>query len=217
MTSQGMVLRNMSLVGATERATLTAEQRPVFEHGVRLLFGRWTALQLAVANEWGGSSSKQKAEELYEDVVGWFYAKKNHEMLDLEELLDEALQVEFNVQAEDDSPYQISRNLVNMHNQVARGDLSYVQALEVNPNPIVDAIRASTGLPGDNVEGGEGNESSSSEDESGDEDDEGGMDVDGMDEEAPVAVPAQPQEPLVDEDGFQRAVGRRGRRGNRQA
>ena len=32
----------------------------------------------------------------------------DHEMSDLEEVLDEALQLDFNVQAEDDSPYMVS-------------------------------------------------------------------------------------------------------------
>jgi hypothetical protein len=31
----------------------------------------------------------------------------DHEMFDLQELLDEALQVDFTIQAEDDSPYQV--------------------------------------------------------------------------------------------------------------
>jgi len=31
----------------------------------------------------------------------------DHEMNDLEDLLDEVLQVDFNVQAEDDSPYMV--------------------------------------------------------------------------------------------------------------
>lgn len=107
MTSQGMLLRNMALVGQTPGGQMPAQNKPVFEQGVRLLFERWTALMLGVMNEWGGSSSRDKAEELLQDTIHWFYGNKNHEMLDLEALLDEALQVEFHIQAEDDSPYQV--------------------------------------------------------------------------------------------------------------
>ena len=32
----------------------------------------WTALQLAVENQWGGRSSNQKAAQLESDVLGWF-------------------------------------------------------------------------------------------------------------------------------------------------
>lgn len=34
------------------------------------------------------------------------FAAPDHEMCDLQDLLDEALQVDFSIQAEDDSPYQ---------------------------------------------------------------------------------------------------------------
>lgn len=70
------MLRNMALVGQTAHVTMPAHQKYVFEEGVNLIFSRWTALQLAVANEWGGSTSRQKAQELLEDVIQWFYTSK---------------------------------------------------------------------------------------------------------------------------------------------
>ena len=53
---------------------LPAEARPLFEEGVNLTFSRWTALNLAIDNEWGGRNSREKAEQLYEDVLHWFYS-----------------------------------------------------------------------------------------------------------------------------------------------
>ena len=44
--------------------------------GVHSTFVRWTALQLAVENEWGGRSSSQKAAQLENDVLGWFVHSK---------------------------------------------------------------------------------------------------------------------------------------------
>lgn len=77
MTSQGMVLRRDVLVGGGQRRVeLPPQARPVFEEGCALIFTRWTALQLGVQNEWGGSSSAQKANELLQDVIGWFYNTK---------------------------------------------------------------------------------------------------------------------------------------------
>ncbi len=35
----------------------------------------------------------------------------DHEMCDLQDILDEALQLDFNIQAEDDSPYQVRGRL----------------------------------------------------------------------------------------------------------
>ena len=53
---------------------LPAQHRPQFEEGVNLLFSSWTALCLAIDNDWGGASSRQKAEQLYQDVLLWFYS-----------------------------------------------------------------------------------------------------------------------------------------------
>ena len=35
--------------------------------------GRMPALCLAIDNEWGAPASRQKAEQLYQDVLCWFY------------------------------------------------------------------------------------------------------------------------------------------------
>lgn len=40
--------------------------------GVHYCFLQWTALQLAISNEWGGRNSNQKALQLENDVVVWF-------------------------------------------------------------------------------------------------------------------------------------------------
>ena len=126
---------------------------------------------------------------------------------DLEELLDEALQVDFNVQAEDDSPYQVARSLVNMHNQVAGGDFSYLESLRQQQPASAAACQNADGPAAEE-------EDSSSSDEEGGSDDEGdAMDADGgEDMEMDDAPPAGP---VVDEDGFQ-VVQRKGSRGGRR-
>ncbi len=55
---------------------LPQQARPRFEEGVNLLFSRWTALCLAIDNEWGGRNSREKAEQIYNDVLHWFYNHK---------------------------------------------------------------------------------------------------------------------------------------------
>lgn len=52
---------------------LPIPHRAQFEEGVNLLFSSWTALCLAIDNAWGGPGSRQKAEQLYQDVLAWFY------------------------------------------------------------------------------------------------------------------------------------------------
>jgi pre-rRNA-processing protein TSR2 len=123
--------------------------------------------------------------------------------------LDEALQIDFNVQAEDDSPYQIARSLVNMHHRVAQGDFSYLESLRQQQPASAAACQNADGAAATE-------ESSSSSDDEGsgsDSDDamdaEGGEDMD-MDEAPPVK-----SGPVVDEDGFQ-VVQRKGRGGGRK-
>ena len=125
----------------------------------------------------------------------YVYISVDHEMSDLEELLEEAIQVDFNVQAEDDSPYMVSRSLVNMYNQVAHGDVSYIQTLreqfEKNGQNIV---AKSMRDPGSFM--GEGGSESSSSSSSEEEEEDHGMDVDDD-------VPESSNQPMIDEDGFQ--------------
>ena len=72
-----MVLRNMALVGGHQRRVeMPVQHRATFEEGAVLIFARWTALQLGVQNEWGGPKSAEKAQELLQDVIGWFYNTK---------------------------------------------------------------------------------------------------------------------------------------------
>ena len=76
MASQGMILSNMNLVGTTAKTDIPEEIKKLVEEGCFLIFMRWTALQLAIHNEWGGSDSKDKAQSLLEEVIEWFYTAK---------------------------------------------------------------------------------------------------------------------------------------------
>lgn len=72
LTARAMELRSGIYKGV--HGVLPVQQRAQFEEGVNLLFSSWTALCLAIDNEWGGPSSRQKAEQLYQDVLDWFYS-----------------------------------------------------------------------------------------------------------------------------------------------
>ena len=50
---------------------LSAEAGAVFQEGVGLVLSRWSALQLAIENEWGGRDSRLKAEQLVSDIISW--------------------------------------------------------------------------------------------------------------------------------------------------
>ncbi len=68
-----MQLRNGTMVGS---GIMPAQHRPAFEEGAKILFRKWTALSLAVENEWGGAFSKDKAQYFLEDTIEWFYKRK---------------------------------------------------------------------------------------------------------------------------------------------
>lgn len=52
-------------------AHLTAEAVNELREGIDLLLGRWSALQMAVQNEWGGRDTRQKAQQLADDIYQW--------------------------------------------------------------------------------------------------------------------------------------------------
>lgn len=68
-----MNLRSGAVVGA---GLVPPAARPAFEEGVGLVLAQWTALALAVENEWGGPFSRDKARELAGHVAEWFYGRK---------------------------------------------------------------------------------------------------------------------------------------------
>ncbi len=70
-----MQLRNGALMGGSQ-GQLPADRRPAFEEGLLLVFKRWTALCLALDGQWGGSSSADKAQTIYEETLDWFYKKR---------------------------------------------------------------------------------------------------------------------------------------------
>lgn len=55
----------------------------MFEEGAYLILARWTALALAVEQQWGGARSKEKAQQLYDDVIAWFYDSKGMLLFDI--------------------------------------------------------------------------------------------------------------------------------------
>jgi hypothetical protein len=66
-------------MASSSRTADVAASRVLSEKGaaamaecVGLLFGKWTALQLAVQNQWGGHDSQAKADRLASSVLSWF-------------------------------------------------------------------------------------------------------------------------------------------------
>lgn len=73
--STSMELRSGHVAGPLLQLP-SPEAKAGFEEGVGLVFSQWTALCLAVEQEWGGPDSEDKANYLIDDTIQWFYKKK---------------------------------------------------------------------------------------------------------------------------------------------
>lgn len=74
----------MDLRSGTRTTTtpqLSPEAKAGFEEGVGLIFSHWTALVLAVENQWGGPDSATKADYFIDDIIEWFHKKKGKQVL----------------------------------------------------------------------------------------------------------------------------------------
>lgn len=136
--------------------------------GVHFCFLRWTALQLAVENEWGGRSSNQKALQLENDILTWFVRSKVRRYIDeLELLLDDTMIEQFNVQAEDDSLQEVAEQLFVLHEECSQGNYETVNRLAAAASQSKPASAKSVKAPNEN------GEESDSDDDTMDEDGQG--------------------------------------------
>ncbi|KAG2694971.1 hypothetical protein I3843_08G167700 [Carya illinoinensis] len=108
---------------------LTAEAMPIFREGVYLVLSRWSALRMAVENEWGGRDSHRKADQLASDIISWFTQSREPLYIDdLENTLDEAL-LSLNTEAEDGSIEEIAFKLMTMHEECLEGNFQSIEGL----------------------------------------------------------------------------------------
>ncbi|KAL6586794.1 hypothetical protein OROMI_001782 [Orobanche minor] len=109
---------------------LAAEALPVLNEGIYLVFSRWSALQLAVENEWGGRRSRQLSDQLASDVFAWFTQSKAELLYidDLENILDEGM-LTLNADVDDGSVEEVADKLMIMHEQCLEGNYRSVENL----------------------------------------------------------------------------------------
>jgi pre-rRNA-processing protein TSR2 len=161
------------------------EHHAAFREGLLGLLARWTALQLAVANEWGGADSLQKFRDAGEELCEWFLGPKKTSKVaeDLEELLEEILGDDFCVQCEDGSPREVARIACDMYERCRVGDYSVAADVCAKPLPresvensrrVEEDRRWTAGAAGAAGDGG------GSDDDGGSEEDAEAMDADDL-------------------------------------
>ncbi|CAO3589193.1 unnamed protein product [Absidia cylindrospora] len=90
-----------------------------FHEGVTYIFKTWTALKLAVEQDWGGVELAEKRDWMIELITDYF--GKN--------ILNQIMSDEFHTLLEDDSAYLVAKHLVELFNQCINGNFSEVERL----------------------------------------------------------------------------------------
>ncbi|KAI7751220.1 hypothetical protein M8C21_021289 [Ambrosia artemisiifolia] len=178
-------------------AQLTAEAVNQLREGIDLLLGRWSALQMAIQNEWGGRDTRQKAQQLAVDVYRWLIKPAEALYVDeLENLLDDFM-LSLNTEIDDGSIEEVADNLLIMHEECLEGNFASIERLRQSIPNVNHRMQV--------VNGGEDDSDSASS--SGDE----SMEME--DEVDPSSQPPQAQAPTVDADGWTVVSSRRNRGG----
>ncbi|RAL48536.1 hypothetical protein DM860_005960 [Cuscuta australis] len=102
-----------------------------FQEGIFLVLSRWTSLQMAVAEEWGGPTSRKKSEDLVVRIFSMFaQSKETLHVNDLEDFLDEFMVSNFSAELEDGSIEEVAEKLMIMHGECAEGNFSTINDLK---------------------------------------------------------------------------------------
>ncbi|WOK91758.1 pre-rRNA-processing protein [Canna indica] len=113
---------------------LSPQSLSALGEGISLVFSRWTALQMAVENGWGGRDSRLKYEELASTIVSWFSQSKDLLYIDdLENMLDDSMQDVFNTEITDGSIEEVAEQLMIMYEDCLKGNYESIQKLRLTP------------------------------------------------------------------------------------
>uniref|UniRef100_A0ACD5WA84 Uncharacterized protein n=1 Tax=Avena sativa TaxID=4498 RepID=A0ACD5WA84_AVESA len=179
---------------------LSPQASAAFQEGIGLVFGRWTALQMAVENEWGGRDSRAKANQFAASIFSWFVNSKGPFYYeDLEDMMFDSMSESFHTDCEDGSVGEIAEHLLTMHEECLQGNFSSIEKLR-NSRPQGNAVSQSRQVANED------------DDDSSDDDDESSMGGDEAARSEDMAVDEpKPSKPTPDADGWTTVPPRRGR------
>ncbi|KAL9189529.1 hypothetical protein ACHAXT_009204 [Thalassiosira profunda] len=145
-----------------------ADAYAAFQAGVTAALRAWSALREAVQQEWGGTESAAKAEDLRANIFVFFDGTSPKPKMAQEELEDNLLgymEEEFGVVLEDGSEREVADLIYRMYEGCAAGDASLANSV------VQSAIKAEEALKASNVKSVI---QSGNDDMEDDSDDEGG-------------------------------------------
>ncbi|KAJ2899248.1 rRNA accumulation- protein [Coemansia aciculifera] len=107
--------------------------KEAFIEGVDHVLARWTALGLAVEHSWGGRRTEEKREDMVDEIVNYFddVVKKNKapEPLDLQEMILDIVEEDFNISLEDESEREVAAVLCKLFAECKAGNFVTVDRL----------------------------------------------------------------------------------------
>ena len=168
----------------------------------------WSALTLAVQDQWGGPDSKGKREWFAGAISDLFVQRPNTDLEDVETMLLQVMLDEFEVNVDDASAFDVAQQIVRLRADTLKGDFAEVDAMHTAwaAKSGRDQVRYQHVERGEDADETEWDSSSA---EGSDDDGEVKMDVD---TEAPTLVQAREKPaPEVDDEGFTKVVGRKKR------
>eukprot|EP01031_Cornospumella_fuschlensis_P028463 gene28463-34360_t len=142
-----------------------------FKEGIGSVLRQWTALELAVFHQWGGPTSKERAEALQKEIMDMYLGPDKIYKDDISLVLEDYLETNFNTICEDGSPDELGELFCTMWRQCCAGDFSTVSNVLAKEYVRHEMVTKSQGLDtgGDIIE------------EDDDEDETGGHDGDNQD------------------------------------
>ncbi|KAF3339648.1 pre-rRNA-processing protein TSR2 [Carex littledalei] len=183
---------------------LSGQAAAIFAEGISLVLSRWTALQMAVENQWGGRESRGKADQLVASIQEFFGQKEDLYIDELEELLEVYMLDSLSTEVQDGSVPEVAEQLMIMHEECLEGKYESIQKLK-QLAPRTNAVSQSKQVVNDN------------DDDSSDEED---SESDSMEMEATKEMDVDPvktgTKPGPDPDGWTVVANKRnrGRRSN---
>jgi len=147
-----------------------------FTEGVKNIFSKWTALSLAVDNDWGGrNDGNKKVSQLLNEVMEMFTQKNTPFVDEVADYLDKFLNDNFNLSIEDDSSDEVAQFIIKLYEECSSGDFSLYNKVIAQPKKQqqnIDAgVVAPKVVPEDDSNSDDGKESDGSEEMEVDKDD----------------------------------------------
>ncbi|KAI9800901.1 MAG: hypothetical protein M1833_003038 [Piccolia ochrophora] len=192
---------NNNVDASLSPATIQAK----FELAVAVSLFNWPALILAVQNQWGGAESEGKREWFAGAVADLFQERPQTDLEDVETTLLQVMLDEFEVNVDDDSAYDVAKQIVELRALTMAGKFEKVDALHAEWM----TEKGKSNVRYQLVEGQGDDDGDSVDWESGDSaDDDDDDDVEMGDATSTRQEPREKPMPEVDEDGFTKVTGR---------